>query len=377
MKRYRRLRALAALLAAGLMLLSAGAFAAEGVTVEISVMARGADCTALFRDLQDEGKEPVQLALFAGETATLTLTFDKPGKYRYTLSLMDEDGGGYTYDKTVYQIYVQVYEKDGQLETYIQVQDNPSEKKDELSLEFVNRYTGGGYIPPTPHIKPCYVDPPVEKRVEGDPVAHNVSFLFRMEAQDPSYPMPEGSRDGQKVMIITGPGSEEFGVITFERAGTYFYDIHEINTGENGYTYDESVYTFRYDVVLKGNQLTVTRTILRDGVVVDDVNGAVFTNLYKAPPVTPDPVTPDPVTPDPVTPDPVTPDPVTPDPVTPDPVKPDPVKPDTPRTGDESSLALWTNLAFLSLAGVALLTVFFIVFRRKERKEEAETELKP
>ena len=124
-------------------------------------------------------------------------------------------------------------------------------------------------------------DPPVQKRITGDVPANADTFTFCLTAQDPAFPMPEGSSGSVKTMSVQGAGSVEFGNITFSAPGVYAYTISEKNTGVEGYTYDNTVFTVTYVVTLEENELKVQRTIADAS--SDDVAEVVFTNNYKTP----------------------------------------------------------------------------------------------
>lgn len=124
-------------------------------------------------------------------------------------------------------------------------------------------------------------DPPVQKRIIGDVPETDSTFTFVMKSLDPSFPMPEGSSDGVKEVSIVGAGIVEFGDFIFTRPGTYAYTVSERNTGDEGYTYDSTVFYVTYDVTEKDGKLNCVRTM-------EDQKGnaaevAEFTNEYKAP----------------------------------------------------------------------------------------------
>jgi pilin isopeptide linkage protein len=131
------------------------------------------------------------------------------------------------------------------------------------------------YIPPV-----VLSDPPVKKVLEGDEPPEDAQFRFKMSGLD-GAPMPPGSSEGVKIMTVTGEGEAEFGDMTFTQAGTYVYTVTEINTQEEGYTYDASVYTLTVVVTEENGELKVSqRNLEMDGEARDEI---VFTNHYDAP----------------------------------------------------------------------------------------------
>ena len=136
---------------------------------------------------------------------------------------------------------------------------------------------------------PVTHDPPIRKVITGDQPSVASTFRFQLKAVSTtvselngSMPMPEGSNGQIKIASIEGAGETEFGNITFEKAGTYIYEMSEVNNGVEGYTYDTGVYTVKYVIAedSTGKKLTCTRTITKNGQAADEV---VFTNVYTAP----------------------------------------------------------------------------------------------
>ena len=123
------------------------------------------------------------------------------------------------------------------------------------------------------------IDPPVQKIVEGDP-AKPTTFTFQMKAITKGAPMPKGSEGGVKTTQITGTGSDEFGVVTYNEAGEWVYEITEIDDGAENYTYDTTVYTLTVSVeeVADGSQAKLIKTETLSG---GDSGTATFTNIYK------------------------------------------------------------------------------------------------
>lgn len=134
-------------------------------------------------------------------------------------------------------------------------------------------------VPKVAIVRRGYVkaDPPVKKIVKGNPKTPG-TFEFEMKACDIQNPMPVGSTNGAKRATIVGAGSFEFGTITFTEAGTYKYELREINRGEKGYKYDSTEYTLTFKVTSEGNDLVL------DSVYKDDKGNVVdvpqFTNVF-------------------------------------------------------------------------------------------------
>lgn len=125
--------------------------------------------------------------------------------------------------------------------------------------------------------EPAIIDPPVEKVVIGSPSKKAV-FTFVLEALEANNPMPEGSEGNRKETSVEGSASFEFGEMAFDTVGTYKYHIYEKNTGENGYTYDMTIYTMTVEVTENNNKLSAKKTIKANDKVVDI---ARFINTYN------------------------------------------------------------------------------------------------
>lgn len=123
----------------------------------------------------------------------------------------------------------------------------------------------------------CKEDPPIQKIVQGT-TGTNDKFTFRMTADDPSYPMPEGTVDGVKTITVTGPGSYEFGWMYFDHAGEYTYTVQELPGEDSNYTYDTAPFKKTTIVEEKDGSLVIAKAYYtRDGV---DSAVATFTNTY-------------------------------------------------------------------------------------------------
>jgi len=175
--------------------------------------------------------------------------YTRPGVYRYELRQVSEQKPGYIYDERAYTIAAYV---DSSLRVEIIVTNADGTKAQ--SIAFRNIY---GVLPSDPALM---ADPPVRKTVSGNP-KNNGIFTFKLAARDASNPMPAGSAEGVKMVRITGQGEENFGTWSYGKAGTYYYDISEVNAGEAGYTYDKTIYTITDTVVDENGRLVLSRVI--------------------------------------------------------------------------------------------------------------------
>ena len=129
--------------------------------------------------------------------------------------------------------------------------------------------------------EPVTIDPPVKKVVKGNP-PKDETFTFQMKALTEGAPMPDGAKDGVLTMDIVGAGEKEFGVAEIKEAGTYKYEITEIDSKAENYTYDTTVYTLTVEVeeVADGTQVKLVKTETIEG----GDGQIVFTNTYEEPP---------------------------------------------------------------------------------------------
>ena len=149
--------------------------------------------------------------------------------------------------------------------------------------------------------KPIVVsDPPVQKVITGDNPSKTDRFFFTLRRLDPNSPLPANdnghvvSIDGD-TMTLYADGAEkvEVGTLTFTEEGDYYYEVSEVNSGLDGYTYDSTVYWYKYEIRRDeaGKALTAQRLLIRTGGsegTTDydgDANGTAvftFTNAFQS-----------------------------------------------------------------------------------------------
>ncbi len=207
-------------------------------------------------------------------------------------------------------------------------------------------------------------------------------YTVVLKADDASYPMPEGSSDGELKTVIKGEASVNLPSISYNHVGIYTYTIFEEVGANEKCTYDSTVYTLTVYITNEedGSGLEATAVLYPKTQGVK-LSCAEFKNVYEPEP-TPEPTnTPSPspsVTPS-VTPSvspsvtpsvspSVTPS-ATPN-VTPS-VTPSaaptkvPTNSDTPKTGDDFKPVLYG-----ALFGVSLVAIVGMFFTRKNKSEK-------
>jgi pilin isopeptide linkage protein/LPXTG-motif cell wall-anchored protein len=248
-----------------------------------------------------------------GNTTFGTISYINPGNYNYTISEIAGSNAAYTYDKTVYELCVQVTWKDeagGELQAVMYLVKQGGQDKQERAM-FVNEYTRSSVT----------IDPPVKKVISGDAPSTDSIFTFYLKANDISFPMPSGSVNGIKSLLITGDGVGDFGEITYTQAGVYTYTVYERDSNAAGYTYDTTVYTMTVTVIEENGRLSIASRIIDDkGALASDL---IFTNRFSAG-ATP----------------------------TPSPGPPPTSRPDGPKTGDESADYIWWIILGLAVIGI-------------------------
>ena len=158
---------------------------------------------------------------------------------------------------------------------------------------------------------------PVKVEVEGAAPSVPEEFVVQMEAEDPSYPMPEGSVDGIFEMVISGNSFMSFPSMSYTEPGIYTYTIEQ-RAGLNPLcAYDPSVYHLKVSVTIA----------LRSEDADEKLAEAMFTNRYGTSPV--------------------------------------PRDSNPPKTGDESNILLYGYLALVSIAG---LVVSVVIQKRGKRR---------
>ncbi|MDR0314488.1 MAG: Cna B-type domain-containing protein [Oscillospiraceae bacterium] len=181
-----------------------------------------------------------------------------------TATVIPGDDGKWEYTFTAPK-----YRYDGVTEIEYTIIESPLEtwKSETSGFDIKNTY-----IPPV-----AIETPSVVKVITGEFSGATAQFQFVLAAQD-GAPMPEGSVSGNKTISITGEGELDFGDIAFIKPGTYVYVISELNTGESGWSYDNSIYTWTVVIAEENGELAVGSQTLTKS--VEPADKAVFTNHY-------------------------------------------------------------------------------------------------
>lgn len=230
----------------------------------------------------EEAGTPADGAMIGNDQTTITgagdgnfgnITFDKAGTYHFTIAEVPGSDAGYTYDLLSWDLEVVVEDRDSVLtvvsQTYTRTDADGQEVTSDEEATFINDY----------EVVPTGYTPKVTKAVTGDvPEGRDAQFRFALTARADN---PEGAvLPADTEVTIEGSGEADFGKIVFEQAGTYRFDITEINDKLTGYQYDGSVWTLTVVVKDTENILGVESAVYtRQDEATSDV--AAFENHYQ------------------------------------------------------------------------------------------------
>lgn len=185
-----------------------------------------------------------------GKVTFDAITFDKVGEYTYTISEIEGDLGGVTYDKDTVTATVTVTDdENGQLHAVVVYSDKSS---------FVNTYKAE---PTTAVIN-------VNKQLSGRQLKEG-EFSFELKNEEGEV---------LQTAVNKADGSVTFEALTFAEAGEYRYTVSEVNNELGGVAYDEHIINYTITVVDNLNG-TMTAT-------VETADETIFKNTYSTTPAT-------------------------------------------------------------------------------------------
>ena len=215
------------------------------------------------------------------------ITYTAPGDHDYVIKQIAGTDKYTTYDTDIYHVSVHIRnvvdEKNiptGELVATITARLNDGTEKPD-KIEFINEYN-------KPDPESVMDDLMITKTIMGDKPETAADLKFKLEAISTTaegltaLPMPEGSEGQVKELMVKGPGEFDLGMITFDKAGVYVYELTEINTEVENYKYDAAKFTVTYTVTYQEetNTFMIERTITKDDKEVDKVE---FVNEYHKP----------------------------------------------------------------------------------------------
>ena len=265
-------------------------------------------------------------------TGTLNLRFpyDHVGEYSYFVSAYVPDPQpGYTYEPHTYLISIYLRKTNDVLTVYaLTIQDELLRKYDELPLDPSYREFGG-----------ITVEIPYHHEFHNDTGEEvDATFYYQLTPVTPDAPMPDGTEDDVYIFSVTGSVEDMLHLdIEFTEEGTYIYQVRSyVDNAEEGYTYEDTVYTIEIRIVKTVDGLVLETIIIRDdeGNVLDHI--AMLKPAYHKPEEEPTP---------------------TPTP-TPTP------KPVEPKTGDDNKMGVWLTVMGVS----AVLTIGIVLVLTNGRR---------
>ncbi|HEL2171021.1 TPA: LPXTG cell wall anchor domain-containing protein [Streptococcus suis] len=147
-----------------------------------------------------------------GQVRFKNLSFDKPGKYWYTISEVKDELGGIEYDSKYIVAKITVEDRNGQLQAMIEFIDNDN--------VFNNFYTPA----------PAAASLSIKKVLKGRTLnTGEFEFVLKNEKGD----------EIEKVSN-QADGSVNFSALTFTKEGTYTYTVSEVDGGLGNIIYDKS-----------------------------------------------------------------------------------------------------------------------------------------
>lgn len=208
--------------------------------------------------------EDVTVTTDASGKATIRLPELAVGQYTYTLTEETGTLAGMTYDTTPRSITVTVTETGGVLTAAVEIDGTATN-----AVTFKNEYK----LNPTTHTISG------TKKLDGRAPA-NGEFSFELYETDSSFNITGNPKE-----TVSNKGeSFSFSAITYDRVGTHYYSVKELDTDVPSVTYDTTHYHITVTVGVDGENLTKQVTVNKIGYNNDVSGNVVFINTYKPTP---------------------------------------------------------------------------------------------
>ena len=192
-----------------------------------------------------------------------TISYDKAGEYRYTITEKADNQAGFIYDTKEYEVVVNVTDDPSKAQLSAEVKINGVVTNE---AKFTNIYKA----------TPVDVQLHVNKEIE-DLSNSKVDGTFEFKLSDSDNEEVEIIRVSTKDLV----GGADFSKINFTETGTYNYTIEEVKGTTAGFSYDTTKHNVVITVSDKESKLVAEVKI--DG---EETKSVTITNEYKAEPVT-------------------------------------------------------------------------------------------
>ena len=170
-----------------------------------------------------------------------TIVFEKQGTYSYTITEVNDGIEGISYDTEPHQVTITV------------------KRNDEGALEAEVKYDGEDSLTITNKFEPAHAA--IELTKEFNDWSKADKFTFSLSAITDGAPLPQNMR----VTATKDQPLASFGDMTFEKSGTYEYEIREINDGIEGISYDTAAHKVVIKVDKENDTNKLTATVTYDG----------------------------------------------------------------------------------------------------------------
>lgn len=203
-----------------------------------------------------------------GEFAFTDISLDTAGMHYFVIKESSENPiNGMTYDPAVYHMSVKV-EDDGKGQLYISggsvLKITPEGTTTPNELLFTNSYDA----------EDATLSLTAKKVLQGKDLTAG-EFTFQLQQTDDKFAPLAGTLPKQAVNAANG--TVTFDAITYDRAGTYYYTVLELDTANERTTFDKAVYQVTVTVTDDNGVLKAVATYEKDSKAVDEM---VFTNVY-------------------------------------------------------------------------------------------------
>lgn len=120
----------------------------------------------------------------------------------------------------------------------------------------------------------------IPKVVVNAPAGTSDNYYVTLEAKDQDNPMP-GSESKKKTIIVRSNSEGEFGSLTFNEAGYYYYKIYQTKPTLSNIKYDKHVYEYVVQIYTEEGGVLRDSVSLKNGSSSNKLDVITFSNLAK------------------------------------------------------------------------------------------------